>query len=98
MKRHPFDPFSLLFGALFVSVGVSFLAGSTLAESWKSVWPMVAVVVGVTLASWAAVSATRQARPRRATVAAGDPEHDVDGVDEGWAGTADPDDGPDTRG
>lgn len=65
MKRHPFDPLSLLFGALFVSVGVSFLAGSTLAEAWRSIWPMVAVVVGVTLAAWAAVSAMHERQPAR---------------------------------
>jgi hypothetical protein len=68
MKRHPFDPFSLLFGALFISVGVSFLAGSTLAEAWRSIWPMVAVVVGATLAAWAAVSALHE--PQRAPVIA----------------------------
>ena len=63
MRRHRFDPFSLLFGALFVSVGASFLAGSTLAEAWHGVGPMVAVVVGATLAAWAAATALRE--PRR---------------------------------
>lgn len=79
MKRHPFDPFSLLFGAVFVSVGVSFLAGSTIAEAWKSIWPMVAVVVGVTLASWAAVSAMRQREPVPADVPSTDAGDDLPG-------------------
>jgi hypothetical protein len=78
MSRHPFDPFSLLFGALLVSVGASFVAGSTIAEAWRSVWPMIAVVVGVTLAAWAAVSAFRERTPVRAEV---EPREDLDGSD-----------------
>jgi hypothetical protein len=72
MRRHGFDPFSLLFGALFVSIGVAFLTGSTIAEAWSSIWPMVAVVVGLTLAAWAAVSAFRELRPAPADTIADD--------------------------
>lgn len=64
MKRHGLDPFSLLFGAIFTSVGVSFLLGSTIAEARDSVWPIVAVIVGATLAIWAGVTAFRQQQPR----------------------------------
>lgn len=64
MKRHRFDPFSLLFGAIFLSVGVSFVVGSTIAEAWHGVWPMIAVVVGATLAVWAATVAFGERRPR----------------------------------
>jgi hypothetical protein len=64
VKRHRFDPFSLLFGAIFVSVGVSFLAGSTIAEASDSVWPMTAVVLGATLAAWAVATVLRERRPR----------------------------------
>ncbi|MGZ4132394.1 MAG: hypothetical protein ACXVWF_05060 [Actinomycetota bacterium] len=64
MKRHRFDPFSLLFGAIFLSVGMSFLAGSTIAEAWHGVWPMIAVVVGATLAAWAVAASFRDLRPR----------------------------------
>jgi hypothetical protein len=63
MKRHRFDPFSLLFGAIFLSVGVSFVAGSTIGEAWHSVWPMLAVIVGVTLAAWAAAAAVHERQP-----------------------------------
>jgi hypothetical protein len=95
MRRHPFDPFSLLFGALFVSVGVSFLAGSTLGEAWRSVWPMVAVVVGVTLAAWAAASAMRQRQPVLETTAAG-PRDETDLADDTHAASADLDERTDT--
>lgn len=63
MKRHGFDPFSLLFGAIFTSVGVSFLLGSTIGEARASVWPIVAVIVGATLATWAGATAFRQQQP-----------------------------------
>jgi hypothetical protein len=62
MKRHGFDPFSLLFGAIFVSVGSSFLIGSTIGEARDGAWPLVAVIVGGALAVWAGASAYRQNR------------------------------------
>ena len=71
MKRHRFDPFSLIVGAIFFAIGIAFVAGSTLGEAWHSVWPMFAVVVGVMLAAWAIVTTLGQ-RPRQETVAAAD--------------------------
>lgn len=60
MKRHRFDPFSLLFGALFVAVGVSFLLGSTIVKARHSLWPVLAIAVGCTFVAWAIVSVLRE--------------------------------------
>ncbi len=60
MKRHRFDPFSLLFGALFVAVGLSFLLGSTIVQARHSLWPLLAIAVGCTFVAWAIVSVVRE--------------------------------------
>jgi hypothetical protein len=63
MKRHGVDPFSFVFGAIFVSVGGSFLAGSTIGRAWDGAWPVVAIIVGGALAVWACARALHQSRP-----------------------------------
>ena len=62
MKRHRFDPFSFLFGALFVTVGATFLFGSTRVGDVHParLWPAALAVVGATLVFMAAA---RLARP-----------------------------------
>ncbi len=72
MKRHRLDPFSLLFGALFVGVGVSFLFGSTIGDARGSVWPLFAIIVGASLVGWAVAAVLRERRP--AVEATVDPE------------------------
>ena len=67
MKRHRMDPFSLLFGALFVGVGVSFLFGSTIGDAKGAVWALFAIIVGSSLAGWAIAAVVRQRRPTVAT-------------------------------
>jgi hypothetical protein len=61
MKRHRFDPFSFLFGALFLTVGGSFLFGSTGATAVRPFrsWPAAVVVVGLVLVAWAVARAVR---------------------------------------
>ena len=55
MRRHRFDPFSFLFGAVFVTVGATFLFGASGSGNVRAVhvWPAVIVVVGAALALWA---------------------------------------------
>ena len=72
MRRHRLDPFSLLFGALFVGVGVSFLFGSTIGDAKGAVWPLFAIIVGCSLVGWAVAAVVRERRPMVATTA--DPE------------------------
>lgn len=62
MRRHRFDPFSLLFGALFVGVGISFLLGSTIVSTRHSLWPVLAIAVGCTFVAWAIVAIVRDQR------------------------------------
>jgi hypothetical protein len=62
VRRHRLDPFSLLFGALFVGVGLSFLLGSSLGDARRTVWPMFALLLGATFAAWAAAAVLRERR------------------------------------
>jgi predicted Kef-type K+ transport protein len=80
VKRHRFDPFSLVFGAIFLSVGLAFMSGSTIGEGWHGVWPMAAVIVGVTLAAWAVTTAFGASRTERIS--------DVDVPDEDATGAS----------
>ena len=82
MKRHRLDPFSLLFGALFVGVGLSFLLGSTVGDAKRAMWPLFAIIVGCTFVVWAIATVVRERRPALAPagVAAG-PEPEDDEVD-----------------
>ena len=56
MKRHPSDPISLLFGALFTGVGLVLLGGDPRGGSLSLAWvgPAVAIAVAVlvVLATW----------------------------------------------
>ena len=63
MRRHRLDPFSLLFGALFVGVGISFLFGSTIGDAKGSVWPLFAIILGSSLVGWAIAAVVRERRP-----------------------------------
>ncbi|MCU1487326.1 MAG: hypothetical protein JWN67_4072 [Actinomycetia bacterium] len=47
MKRHPFDPFSLTAGAVFVALGIWFLvAGSDVIDNANWVWPALLIALG----------------------------------------------------
>jgi hypothetical protein len=67
MKRHRFDPFSLLFGAFFVAVGMSFLLGSTIMQARHSLWPVLAIAVGCTFVAWAIATVVRERAPVSST-------------------------------
>jgi hypothetical protein len=63
VKRHRLDPFSLLFGALFVGVGLSFLLGSTIGDAKRALWPLFAIIVGCTFVAWAMTTVVRERSP-----------------------------------
>ena len=73
MKRHRFDPFSFLFGALFLVVGATFLFGGSGLQVARPerMWAAATVVVGVSLAVWAV---TRTIRKEPSATAADDGE------------------------
>lgn len=75
MRRHRLDPFSLLFGALFVGVGLPFMLGSTIGDAKGAFWPVFAIVVGSTFIAWAVATVVRERRDARgpAQVADGEP-------------------------
>ncbi len=51
MKRHSLDPFSMVFGALFTTLGLSFLLSriniGTLHLRW--IWPLPLIVLGAVI-------------------------------------------------
>ena len=59
MKRHWFDPFSFVFGALFLTVGATFLfgAGGAAAVKPSHLWPATVVVIGSTPGRATAIAA-----------------------------------------
>jgi hypothetical protein len=47
VKRHPFDVLSFVAGAVFIALGVSFLAaGSTVVDQAHWLWPALLLVLG----------------------------------------------------
>jgi hypothetical protein len=75
MKRHSFDPFSFLFGAVFLMVGVSFLLSRSGPQAGRPIrlWPAAVVLVGLVLSAWAVARAIRPASPAAATGEAAEP-------------------------
>ena len=65
MKRHRFDPISFLFGAIFLTVGVTYLFGRSGATATRPehLWPPFIVIIGVALALWALAASLRRAKP-----------------------------------
>ena len=67
MKRHEFDPTSLVLGVAFAALGLFFLVGDRTAADigWKWIWPVPLVVLGVLFV----ISATRRAVAQREVAA-----------------------------
>lgn len=66
MKRHRFDPFSFLLGALFLSVAISLLLDCEGATAFRParLWSASLAIIGVGLAGWAIARAIAQIRGR----------------------------------
>ena len=62
MNRHRLDPFSLLFGALFLGAGVSFLVGSTIGDLTGATWSLFAIIAGSTFVAWSIATVVRERR------------------------------------
>ena len=85
MKRHRFDPFSFLFGAVFVTIGATFLFASPGAGHVQPahVWPAVIVVVGLSLVVWAVTRALRpEPLPVNALPSSPEVTATIDAIDE----------------
>jgi hypothetical protein len=83
MKGHRFDPFSFLFGALFLVVGVTFLFGGSGLDVARPerMWAAATVAVGVTLAVWAVARTIRKEPPSVAPGVDGDVHAEANEVD-----------------
>jgi hypothetical protein len=66
LKRHRFDPFSFLFGAIFLSVTISLLLNGDGATAFRParLWSASLAIIGVGLAGWAIARAIAQIRSR----------------------------------
>jgi hypothetical protein len=87
MKRHRFDPFSFLFGAVFLTVGLTVASGGSGVDAVRPfrAWPTAVVLTGLVLVLWTVSRVVRSgAREVAEPVADGVP--DGAGADEGrWA-------------
>jgi lysylphosphatidylglycerol synthetase-like protein (DUF2156 family) len=69
MKRHRFDPFSFLFGALFVVIGATFVFGSSGPQVARPerMWAAATIVVGASILVWAVARVVRKEPSATAT-------------------------------
>ena len=80
MRRHRFDPFAFLFGAIFLTIGLSIATGASgvdVLRQFRS-WPTAVIVIGFVLVAWAL---TRVLRPAVEVEDAPGPPLDVAEVD-----------------
>lgn len=82
MRRHRFDPFSFLFGALFLVVGITFLFGRSGVEVARPerLWAAATVVVGASLALWAVARVIRKDRSAAVAGEGGGTEPEIPGA------------------
>jgi len=95
MKRHRFDPFAFLFGAVFLTIGLTVATGGSGADAVRPFrsWPAAVIVTGLVLVLWTASRVVRSLSGEEAEVAGepvavGAPETAAD--EPGWAGDHDP--------
>ncbi len=63
MTRHRFDPFAFLFGAMFLTVGLSVASGASGADVLDlfRTWPTAVIVTGFVLVAWTVARVLRPA-------------------------------------
>jgi hypothetical protein len=61
MKRHRFDPFAFLFGAVFLTIGLTVATGGSGADAVRPFrsWPAAVIVTGLVLVLWTASRVVR---------------------------------------
>ncbi len=54
MKRHRFDPFAFLFGAVFLTIGLTVTTGGSGADAVRPFrsWPAAVILTGLVLVLW----------------------------------------------
>jgi hypothetical protein len=95
MKRHRFDPFAFLFGAVFLTIGLTVATGGSGADAVRPFrsWPAAVILTGVVLVLWTASRVVRSLSGEETsaaveTVAGGAPGAPAD--EAGWATDPDP--------
>jgi hypothetical protein len=92
MKRHRFDPFSFLFGAVFLTIGLTVATGGSGVDAVRPFrsWPTAVIVTGLVLVLWTASRVVRSLSGEEiSAVADGVPEAAVAQGAEGVLGAAD---------
>jgi hypothetical protein len=61
MKRHRFDPFAFLFGAVFLTIGITVATGGSGADAVRPFrsWPTAVILTGLVLVLWTASRVVR---------------------------------------
>ena len=72
MKRHRFDPFAFLFGAVFLTIGITVATGGSGADAVRPFrsWPTAVILTGVVLVLWTASRVVRSLSGQEAEAAA----------------------------
>jgi hypothetical protein len=83
MKRHRFDPFAFLFGAVFLTIGLTVATGGSGAEAVRPFrsWPAAVILTGLVLVLWTASRVVRSLTGEEATV---EPVDGHPAADAGW--------------
>ena len=89
MKRHRFDPFAFLFGAAFLTIGLTVATGGSGADAVRPFrsWPAAVILTGVVLVLWTASRVVRSLSGEEAEAVAVEPVGETEWV----AGPATPD-------
>jgi hypothetical protein len=90
MKRHRFDPFSFLFGALFLTIGLTVATGGSGVDAVRPFrsWPTAVILTGLVLVLWTASRVVRSMGGEEAEAVAVEPVADADGAPGAAAGEA----------
>jgi hypothetical protein len=88
MKRHRFDPFAFLFGAMFLTIGLTVATGGSGADAVRPFrsWPAAVILTGLVLVLW---TASRVVRSLSGEEAAVEPVDGAAAPEADWAGVSD---------
>jgi hypothetical protein len=90
MKRHRFDPFAFLFGAVFLTIGLTVATGGSGADAVRPFrsWPTAVILTGLVLVLWTATRVVRSLSGDEAESVAVEPAAGAEGAPGAAAGEA----------
>jgi hypothetical protein len=98
MRRHRFDPFAFLFGAVFLTIGLTVATGGSGADAVRPFrsWPTAVILTGLVLVMWTASRVVRSLSGEEAEPIGVEPAAEADGASGAAAGEAEWAGGPES--